>query len=258
MSNTDLPLAEDFDCSDFSHGGVSHPVWRSGAGPGVIIMHEIPGIIPEVTRFARTVRDAGFTVFLPEMFGKVDKPFSQAYAAAQVIRACISREFTCLALGRSSPITVWLRALCRHAHDELGGPGVGALGMCLTGNFALALMLEPSVIAPVLSQPSLPFAVGKKRSAALHLSDEELLVVQRRVKDEGVPVVGLRFTADPACPPERFKALREALGSGFEEHSIHNDAHSVLTRHLVNEEGHPTRAALDRVLQLFNQRLKTS
>src|SRR5262245_5896041 len=135
----------------FTHDGVARPVYRRGSGPGVVVIHEIPGITPPVAAFARRVADAGFTVALPHLFGTPNKPLSTMYALGQGLRACIDREFAVLASRRSSPITDWLRALCRDLHGEIGGKGVGAIGMCLTGNFALALMVDPSVMAPVLS-----------------------------------------------------------------------------------------------------------
>ncbi|MCC6145225.1 MAG: dienelactone hydrolase family protein [Candidatus Hydrogenedentes bacterium] len=248
----------------FTHGGDTRAVYRKGRGPGVVIMHEIPGIIPEVQAFAERVEAEGFTVFLPQLFGEPGKPFSQGYLAQSSLRACISREFSLLAARQSSPICEWLRALCRQVHEELGGRGVGALGMCITGNFALALMVDDAVMAPVLSQPSLPLPIGRKRRCALHLSDEDLAVAKRRAS-EGVGVLGLRFTHDPLCPPERFERLRDELGEEFEGIEIDSspgnryghprDAHSVLTRHLVDKEGEPTRAALDRVLAFFRERL---
>jgi dienelactone hydrolase len=253
-----------FTSFEFTHEGSTRTVYRRGTGPGVILMHEIPGIYPPVWEFAERVADAGFTVFLPLLIGTTDRDFSNAYVLQSSVRACISREFSLLAARESSPICDWLRALCRHAHAELGGKGVGALGMCLTGNFALALMVDEVVMAPVLSQPSLPLPLGKERRAGLHLSDADLEVVKRRAA-EGVGVLGLRFTHDPLCPPERFERLRQELGDGFEGIEIDSsrgnacghprDAHSVLTRHLVDQAGQPTRAALDRVLAFFRERL---
>jgi dienelactone hydrolase len=254
-----------FDQFSFTHDGATRTVYRRGSGPGVVIMHEIPGITPPVAEFARRVADAGFTAFLPHMFGTPGKPLSTLYMVEQLARVCISREFRVFAKGESSPITEWLRALCRRAHAECGGPGVGAIGMCLTGNFALALMVDETVMAPVLSQPSLPFPLTKDHRAALHISDDQLAAVKRRVQ-QGCPVLGLRFTADPACPPERFATLRRELGDGFEAieidsspgnpHGISKKAHSVVTNDLIDEEGHPTRAALERVLALFRERLQ--
>jgi dienelactone hydrolase len=228
-------------------------------------MHEVPGITPEVARFATRVADHGFTVFVPHLFGKPGQPLSVGYALGQIVHCCVSREFHVLAERSSSPITDWLRALCREAHRRCGGPGVGAIGMCMTGNFALALMVDESVMAPVLSQPSLPFPLNAAKRAALHLSDADLDVVRTRAA-AGCGVLGMRFTADPMVPAERFERLRRELGDGFEAieidsrpgnpHGIPRSAHSVVTKDLVDEAGHPTRAALERVLSFFEERLR--
>ena len=256
---------EGFTESTFSHDGATRTVYRRGAGPGVVVMHEIPGITPPVAAFARRVADAGFTAVMPELFGTPGKPVSGPYVVGQMLRACVSREFAVLAARRSSPITDWLRALCRSVHAELGGKGVGAIGMCITGNFALTLMVDPVVMAPVLSQPSLPFPFGRERRAGLHISDEDLTTVKSRVA-EGACVLGLRFTGDPLVPAERFERLRAELGPGFEgieidssrgnSHGIAATANSVVTNDLVDRDGHPTRAALDRVLRFFEERLR--
>jgi dienelactone hydrolase len=228
-------------------------------------MHEIPGITPEVAGFARRVAAAGFTVAMPDMFGTPGKPMGVPYALGEMVRACISREFHVLAAHRSSPITEWLRALARALHGEIGGRGVGAIGMCISGNFALTLMMDDCLMAPVLSQPSLPFGVGPERRAALHLSPEGLARVKQRAA-AGVPVLGMRFTNDPMCPKERFDTLRRELGDRFEAieidssagnaYGIPRTAHSVVTKDLIDREGHPTRQALDRVLRFFEENLK--
>lgn len=253
-----------FVAGSFSHDGATRTVYRRGSGPGVVVMHEIPGITPPVAAFARRVADAGFSVALPHLFGTPGKPLSNAYAAGQIVRACISREFRVLAAHEASPITDWLRALARNLHAEVGGRGVGAIGMCLTGNFALALMLDDCLLAPVLSQPSLPFALGTERRAGLHVPAATLDRVKERVR-AGACVLGMRFTHDPMVPQERFDTLRRELGAGFEAieidsgpgnpHGIPRTAHSVVTNDLVDVDGHPTRAALDRVLAFFRERL---
>jgi len=257
-------VPEGFDRTEFSHDDRTLPVWRRGEGPGVVVIHEVPGITPAVAAFGRRVADAGFTVAMPELFGTVGKGYG-ANVVGQLLRACVSREFQVLAAHRSSPITDWLRALARALHEEIGGPGVGAIGMCLTGNFALSLMLDPCLMAPVLSQPSLPFGLGRERRAALHLSPEELAAAKKRTA-EGVKILGMRFTADPLCPPERFETLRREFGEQFEAieidssrgnpHGISATAHSVVTKDLVDEAGHPTRAALERVLGFFSEQLR--
>lgn len=249
---------------EFTHDGETKNVFRRGSGPAVVVMHEIPGITPEVARFARRVADEGFTVMMPHLFGTPGKPMTEWYKQSQILRACISREFSVFARRESSPVTDWLRAICRHAHAECGGPGVGAIGMCLTGGFALSLMVDEILMAPVLSQPSLPANFGASFRSALGISDAELARVKERAA-QGCPVLGMRFTHDPLCPGERFERLRQELGDRFEgieidsgpgnPYGFDKKSHSVVTTHLVDEEGNPTRAALDRVLEFFRERL---
>ena len=258
-----------FEAFPFTHDGTTRTVYRRGQGPGVVLMHEIPGITPDVKACAQRIADAGFTVFMPHLFGTPDKPVSIPYALGQMARAiCIRREFTCLARGRSSPITTWLRALAADVHAELGGPGVGAVGLCLTGGFALTLMLEPAVIAPVLSQPSLPMplpGLAARNGPEIDISPAHLDQVAARLARENLSVLGLRFTADAFCPKARFDALRSRLGDRFEAieidsspgnaHGFGRMAHSVLTAEFRDEAGFPTRVAMDRVIGFFRQRL---
>jgi len=257
----------DFAAFPFSHGGAERTVYRKGSGPAVIVMHEVPGIIPEAARFARIVADAGFTVFMPNLFGTPGKPVSAGYGLREMARACISREFHVLAENRSSPITEWLRALAKRAYDEIGGRGVGAIGMCLTGNFALTMTLDPWVVAPVLSQPSLPFPITRRKAATLHATAEAVANMRRRAADEGLALLGLRFAGDRVCRSERFATLAREFGAAFEAIELPDAAanpeapkvlgrpHAVLTLELIDRAGEPTRAALDRVIGFFKERL---
>lgn len=254
----------DFQETTFEYQGFTHPVFRRGEGPGIVVIHEVPGITPQVIRFAERLVDEGFTVVMPSLFGTPGKAFSLPYVGQQLARLCISREFHVLARNHSSPVTDWLRALCRDVYAQIGGVGIGVIGMCATGNFALSLMLDSAVIAPVVSQPALPFAVSPSHKRALQLSDNDLAVVKRRVS-EGIGVLGLCFTHDVMCPAQRFARLRQELGGGFEgieidsgpgnPHRIPRRAHSVLTIDFVDQEGHPTRQALERVLAFFREKL---
>lgn len=260
-------MLSDYASTTFEHDGLTRRLFVRGEGPGIVVMHEIPGIYDEVVEFADRLVAAGYRVYMPELTGQAGKPFSNGYALRSMARACIAREFHLLAARGSSPITVWLRALARKAHAECGGPGVGCIGMCLTGNFGLALMLDEAVMAPVLSQPSLPLPLGADRRRGLHVSDDDLEIIRDRVRNRGCKVLGLRFTGDPMCPPERFDRLRQELGDGFEGIEIDSSrdnpygnpasAHSVVTKDLVDEAGHPTRAALERVMSFFSERLKS-
>jgi dienelactone hydrolase len=256
----------DFERTSFTAAGKTRTVFRKGTGPAVIVMAEIPGITPKVADFARKVVDEGLTAVMPHLFGEPGRPASAAYAISSIAPACVSREFAVWATNKTSQITEWLRALARDEHAKCGGPGVGAVGMCFTGGFALAMMVDDSVMAPVLSQPSLPFPVTKKHKRDVNLSPADLARVKQRAADEGVCVLGLRFTGDKAVPAERFQRLREELGDAFigveidsspgNEWGHPKGAHSVLTEHLVDEPGQPTRDALDQVLAFFRERLK--
>ena len=258
-----MPL-EDYATDTFTHDGKTRRVYRRGEGPAVIVIAEVPGITPDVVAFADRVAAIGCTAVLPHLFGDPGKAESVPYEISTITWACVSREFATWATGRTSPVTVWLRALARHEHELCGGPGVGAVGMCLTGGFALAMMVDEAVVAPVLSQPSLPFALTKSRKRDIGISSEDLARVKARTA-AGVDVLGLRFTCDMAVPEERFARLRAELGDAFvgveidsspgNPHDIRKRAHSVLTRDLVDEPGHPTRDALDQVLDLFRKRL---
>jgi len=190
----------------FNDGRWTRQVFRRGSGPAVIIMHEIPGLHPQVVRFADRVAAAGMTVYLPSLFGEPGKQVSAGYAVGQMfMNVCVRREFNAWANGKSSPIVDWMRALARKAHEECGGPGVGALGMCFTGGYALAMMTEPSVIAPVLSQPSMP--VGRGSAAAIDCSAEEMACAKKRMAEEDLSMIGLRFHGDPFIKDDRFEML---------------------------------------------------
>lgn len=256
----------DFSTFYFSHGGSRFLVYKRGTGPGILVMTEMPGITPQVVAFAERLIDAGFTVWMPHLFGEDGREVSPGYLLKSLFEVCVRKEFAALAANRSSPIADALRAMCRGLHAEAGGKGVGAIGMCFTGNFALSLMLEESMLAPVLCQPSLPIITPtRSRKAAIHLSPEELEVCKRRTK-EGVRILGMRFTEDPVCRVERFDTLRHEFGDAFEAIEIDSrpgnpfgipkSAHSVLTNHFVDKAGNPTRIALDRTLEFFGERLR--
>jgi dienelactone hydrolase len=253
----------------FSYGGATRDVYRRGQGPAVIVIEEIPGITPALIGFAERVIAIGCTAVLPRLFGEPGAPLSPGALARTVPPLCVSREFRVWATGRTSPVIGWLRALARREHQRVGGPGVGAVGMCFTGGFALGMMVDPSVTAPVLSQPSLPFPVSSRRRRDLHVEPADLAEIKQRCAAEPeLRVLGLRFTGDIACPAERFERLRQELDGAFvgievdsspgNPHGIRPRAHSVLTEDLVDEPGHPTRDALDQVLDLFRERLLTT
>ena len=235
--------------STFSHSDVTHEIYRKGNGPAVIVVHEIPGITPKVLDFAERVVTQGFTVVMPLLVGEVGREPSGSYIASSMSKICISREFTTMAMHKTSPIISWLRALAQQMHSEVGGVGVGAVGMCFSGGFALGMMVDDIMIAPVLSQPSMPFAVGAKRSADLNLGpSDEARIVERA--QAGCQVLGLRFTGDKLVGT-RFDSLHKLLGDAFvavEFESSTKQDHSVLTEQ-IQEEG------VTRVLEFLQSKL---
>lgn len=251
-----------FDC-------IAKRVYVAGTGPAVIVMTEMPGISPHVARFSRWVRDAGFTVYMPSLFGRDGAVASAEEGAAIFKRACVSAEFRAFAGKGSSPVTQWLRALARLAHGECGGPGVGAIGMCWTGNFALSMMLEPAMLAPVLCQATLPL----DDPAAIEISPDDIQRVRQRLDREDLTVLAYRFEGDRFCRAERFAAYAEALGDRFVARVLPDSAantdvppffaqhvaspHSVVTAHLIDAAGEPTVAARDEILAFFARRLGT-
>lgn len=271
MPNDDL---SDFEKTTFTHGGKTRDIFRKGTGPAVIVMAEIPGITPKVADYARKVADIGCTAVMPVLFGTPGwdpndgGALAMLKAAGTILPVCISREFTVLATGKSSPVIDWLRALAGAEHERCGGPGVGAIGMCFTGGFALAMATHPSLLAPVLSQPSLPMATAltKRNAHNIDISPAELETVKGRCAAEGLTVLGMRFKSDAYVPGSRFDFLREQLGDAFvaielEDADANPEArmkpHSVVTEHLIDQDGTPTRAALDATLDLFRKRLLT-
>src|SRR5580704_15062719 len=266
MADEDDPL-DDFDPHQVTLDGVTKVVHVAGAGPGVIVMTEMPGISPHVARFSRWVREAGFAVYMPSLFGRDGAVPGVEEGTAVFQRACMSAEFRAFAANSSSPVTAWLRSLARMAHEERGGPGVGAIGMCFTGNFALTMMLEPAMLVPVLSQPSLPL----DDPGGLEISAEELEAVRERLEREDLTVLAYRFEGDRFCRGERFAAYAEALGENFLGRVLPDGAanpnmpsffarhvtcpHSVVTVHLIDEAGQPTIAARDEILSFFRRRL---
>jgi dienelactone hydrolase len=255
-----------YEKSDFTFGAWTRPVYRRGSGPAVVIIHEMPGLHPDVIRFADRVAEAGMTVYCPSLFGEPGRPVSTGYAVGELLKGiCIRYEFNVWAGGKSSPVVEWLRALARKAHGECGGRGVGAVGMCFTGGFALAMMTEPSVVAPVLSQPSLPLTLGfggKARADKIDVSPDEIACARRRFAEEGLSVIGLRFEGDPTVPRERFDTLERELGpEAFERWDIDpsegkpgglKNPHSVLTVNL--RESGQTKAAEQRVIAFFKEK----
>lgn len=255
-----MPIS-DYSLTDFTAGPYTRPVYRRGSGPAVIIIHEVPALHTLVIEFADRLAAAGMTVICPSLFGTPGSVPTKAAAVKQLfLNICIRREFSAWSDGRSSPIVDWLRALARQAHEQCGGPGVGAVGMCFTGGFALAMMTEPSVIAPVLSQPSLPLRGAS--AGSIDATPAEIACARQRFDAEDLSLLALRYRSDKLVPDARFRRYEREFPGRVEIVELTDaDArpdtgmapHSVLTVHLP--ESGPGKAAESRVIAFLQQRL---
>ena len=243
---------------------VERCVYHTGNGPAVLIMHELPGMTPACIGLAQDIVAAGFTAYLPLLFGRP----GQDHGFFPVFSFCVRREFHLFAAGKRSPITDWMHELCAHVHKLSGGPGIGLIGMCMTGGLVFALCASPAVQAAVTSQPSLPFALfrGAKYRTDLGAAPSDLNAAESRVSAEGLDILGFRFSSDASCPPERFETAIRLFGERFKpttyptpdpEHGLSRWAHLVLTGAHGEDlpESHPTRRAREAVIKYFRERL---
>ncbi|OBA57461.1 dienelactone hydrolase [Mycobacterium sp. 1100029.7] len=251
--------------SPFTGGGYTHDVYRRGAGPGVVLIPEIPGIHPGVLALGNHLVDNGFTVAMPSLFGTPGRAKTNGSIAATISRACVAKEFAAFATNKQRPVSLFLRALARDLNASTPGKGVGVIGQCFTGGFALAAAVDDSVLAPVLSQPSVPLPLGRARRSDPGLSEAELAAVASRAASDGLCAMGLRFSEDPVVPAERFAVLKQRLGDAFEVIEIDSSpgnaygfaksAHSVLTSEVREVDGHPAYEARKRVVEFLTARL---
>jgi dienelactone hydrolase len=243
---------ESFQAKTTTGVDITHDVYSRGEGPAVIIIQELPGIGQETLALADKFVVKGYKVFLPHLFG----PIGKTSGLPNFIRVlCMKKEFAIFEKNKASPIVDWLKSLCQYIRKEENVEGVGVIGMCLTGNFAISLMADDSVLAGVASQPALPLRGGN----LLHMSEQEISETKIRLQEVG-PMKAYRFEVDGMSPPEKFEAIDKTFNSGsspcVELNTLPGKGHSVLTLHFVDEEGHPTRKALDEIMDYFHSKLR--
>jgi dienelactone hydrolase len=249
----------------FSAAGYTHDVYRKGEGPGVVLIPEMPGIHPGVLGLGNHLVHNGFTVAAPSLFGVPGAPAVRPGMVPILMRGCVAKEFAAFATNADRPVAHYLRALARDLNEKTPGKGVGVIGQCFTGGFALAAAVDDSVLAPVLSQPSLPLPLTPKQKRDPGMSEGELKVIEQRAANEGLCALGLRFSEDPLVPGERFKTLKERLGDAFQvieinskkdnEHGFSRMTHSVLTLEVREVDLHPAYEARKRVVEFLKERL---
>ena len=252
-------------CEPFTAAGFTHDVYRKGAGPGVVLIPEMPGVHPGVLALGNYLVDNGFTVVIPSLFGTPGAPARGVGLVPTLVRGCVAKEFAAFALNKERPVSSYLRALARDLKARAGGKGVGVIGQCFTGGFALAAAVDDSVVAPVLSQPSVPLSLTPRHKRDPGLSERELAVIEKRAAEDGLCALGLRFSADPMAPAERFATLKNRLGDAFEVIEIDSApgnpggfgrvAHSVITQEVREVDGQPAYEARKRVVEFLRERL---
>ncbi len=244
-----------FEKSQFSSDAIdgkpaTFDVYTKGEGPVIVLIQELPGIGMETIRLADRFVEKGFRVVMPHLFG----PLGRLSFAGNIARIfCMRREFSIFAKNKSSPIVEWLKALCQDCRDKYNVSGVGVIGMCLTGNFAISLMADDAVLASVASQPSLPLF----SQSSLHMSDEEIAKVRERLEEHG-PMLAYRFKGDVLCTKSKFDALDKAFNEGKEcvkLNTLKGNKHAILTVHFSNREGSPTEEALGEIFEYFSEKL---
>jgi dienelactone hydrolase len=249
----------------FSAAGFTYDVYRKGAGQGVVLIPEMPGIHPGVLALGNHLVDNGFTVVIPSLYGTPGAPALRAGALGVIARGCVAKEFAAFATNKDRPISHYLRALARDLNAKTPGRGVGVIGQCFSGGFALAAAVDDSVLAPVMSQPSLPMPLTPRQRADSGVTDAELKIIEKRAADEGLCALGLRFSGDPLVPAERFKTLKDRLGDAFEVIELDSAkgnpggfgrmAHSVLTLEVRETPENPAYEARKRVVEFLKERL---
>ncbi|MEO7121636.1 MAG: dienelactone hydrolase family protein, partial [Lacisediminihabitans sp.] len=199
----------------FSAAGLTYDCYEKGAGPGVVLLPEIPGLTPEVLGLAEHLVVEGFTVVVPSPFGVPGKAMTAGYTIRVVSRLCVSAEFRAFATNAQRPITAFLRAVAADLASRTSGPGVGVIGMCFSGGFALAAAIDDAVVASILSQPAVPFPLGRARQQDPGMSAAELDRVAERASNGTLCAIGLRFSEDASVPRARFDTLKSRLGDAF-------------------------------------------
>jgi dienelactone hydrolase len=231
-------------------GEIPHDIYQLGSGAPIVIIQELPGIGQETLDLAQRFVAQGFSVYLPHLFGPIGK-ISLAGNVARVF--CMRKEFHLFEANKTSPIVDWLKALCQKIKTDTDMKGVGVIGMCLTGNFAISLMADDSVLAAVASQPSMPIT----KQSALHMSPNDISQIKQGI-DTSDSIYVYRFDQDPICKAAKFEALDTEFNhdkSRIHLKTLPGKGHSVLTLDFVDEKNHPTHQALDEILAYFSRQL---
>jgi dienelactone hydrolase len=262
--------ARGFNRQPLECGDLKHDLYSKGAGPSVVVLHELPGLAQPAVDFSERLIDAGFRVHLPHLFG----PLLCYAPSTNLVRLCISAEFARLRAGVEAPITRWMYSMISTISEQEGGGAVGVIGMCVTGAFIIPLVLHPSVKAAVASQPAIPlhfpyimFGCGRGPwMRQFNVPDGQVERAGERVREESIKILALRYRDDRICPRERIDRLRDTFAANLEAHEypcaswvrrVFKPPHAVLTDEYdrTQDPSDPTRDALQRVVDFLSQHL---
>jgi dienelactone hydrolase len=214
-----------WDRQSYPHGDHSHAYYvvdRSAPGaqrPSVMLMHEFPGIKKNLEKLANVLAEE-FRVVVPSIFGRDGSPSS----LDSIRQICVGREVHILARDGVSRSVGWLREF---ANDRVAGSSsrpFGVIGLCLTGNFALALAVDRRVAAAVVGEPAIPL-----RPSGLGLSRGDRDLVKKNVD---LRVQGYRFRRDCMSPAAKLTAAKELLDDRMRIYTLSSPSetgHSTLT-----------------------------
>ena len=245
---------ENFDIKDMAFQGRERRIIVSkSSGPPVVILHEVFGVTESLMAFAEMIQAAGFRVYMPVLFGSPEPKKMNAAGIAKGTAEflCVQHQFRVFSSNDSGPWADWLRYLADWASSDSGHAKVGAIGLCLTGNFALSMAVNDKVAAPVLGEPSLPFLVD-----GLHLTPDELDKLKQRVA-EGLEVRAYRYVTDKKCKAALFLKLESELAPGFTGTTLPTmeKLHSVFTEHLRDADGQLRHDKVQEVIDFLRSRL---
>jgi dienelactone hydrolase len=272
---TIAPALPGWQAFHFSAGEIGHWVYYSGkrSNPPLLLMSELAGFSPGLLMMAQRLVEAEFQVYVPWLFG----PFGRRAPLRNLARLCIAQEFARLRTGVSAPITHWLRALAAYISEHNDEQQIGAIGMCLTGAFAIPLIIDPQVKAAVAAQPAVPMSLrwlmtgvaGSTRLLQLNVSDDDIAAASHRLAAGDAHVLACRFRADRLSTQEKIARLQAEFPTGLTVHEYESDAwrnvlgkrpHATYTKEyrIIPDApaGHPSRRAWADLLQFLNRHLR--
>ena len=112
----------------------------SGSGPGVLVIQEWWGLVPQIERTCDRLAEAGFVALAPDLYGGLEVPLGEPDEAAKAMMALQIPQATADLAGA-------LDVLAERSTSER----FGVIGFCMGGGLALMLAArEPDKVAAVV------------------------------------------------------------------------------------------------------------